>query len=203
MKNLLCCVFGLLALEISYHCLSNELALNSATCLSFFLYLCDRRHRRHLPSYIFSTFLSPLVSLSEFVVWCETSTEASSDNEQAKRNDRLLLGTAIKAHASFGARLLSQRASFPLLTMPLRRLRSYLQPDDLWLRLDDDVYKETRSKNPLEFSLSLPVDLISWIFETMILIFFFFDKFRIKTFTILYYVIIFFLQSLNWNIFIQ
>lgn len=106
-------------------------------------------------------FFSPLVSLSEFVVWCETSTEASSDNEQAKRNDRLL-GTAIKARASFGARLLSQRASFPLLTMPLRRLRSYLQLDDLWLRLDDDMYKETRSKNPLEFSLSLAVDLIWW-----------------------------------------
>lgn len=109
---------------------------------------------------IFLTFFSPLVSLSEFIVWCETSTEASSDNEQAKRNDRLLLGTAIKARASFGARLLSQRASFPLLTMPLRRLRSYLQSDDLWL--DDDMYKETRSKNPLEFSLSLAVNLIWW-----------------------------------------
>lgn len=56
-------------------------------------------------------FFSPLVSLSEFVVWCETSTEASSDNEQAKRNDRLL-GTAIKARASFGARLLPPEGFF-------------------------------------------------------------------------------------------
>lgn len=142
------------------------ISLWSSSSSSFFVYILD--------------FFSPLASLSEFVVWCETSTEASSDNEQAKRNDRLLLGTAIKACASFGARLLSQRASFPLLTMPLRRLRSYLQPDDLWLRLDDDAYKETRSKYPLEFSLSLAIDsLMKRIFEAMI--FFFFCKFKIKT----------------------
>ncbi|OAD55180.1 hypothetical protein WN48_05197 [Eufriesea mexicana] len=50
------------------------------------------------------------------------------------------------------------QGSFPPLTMPLRRLRSYLQLNDLRLRLDTGVHKEMLTESPLDFSLSLVVD---------------------------------------------
>lgn len=96
--------------------LSNEPALSSAACLSFFSCLCDRRRRRWCRRWtcviLRLFFFHPRVSDS--VAWYGRRDErrASSDNEQAKRNGRLLLGPTIKVRASFGARLHTPRLLF-------------------------------------------------------------------------------------------
>lgn len=87
--------------------LGNEPALSSAACLSFFSCLCDRRRRRWCRRWtcvILRLFFlsSSCLRLGSVV---RKEGRASSDNEQAKRNGRLLLGPTIEVRASFGARL--------------------------------------------------------------------------------------------------